>query len=235
MTFLHNVLLLLALVWPSIMTWLYFVVFAGMRWMAAVYGVGKLTQFALPVVYWWLVGRRPDWRQLLSTRLLVPAVGFGVFVAVAVGAVYPYLSAQESLVERIRQQAVPRLAALQLATPAGYFSLVVFYSLVHSLLEEYYWRWFVYAELRRRLVVPAAIGLASAAFAAHHVIVLWVYFQSIGPTAFFSACVMVGGAVWCWFYERSGGSLLGIWLSHLIVDAAILTAGWFWVAPVLAD
>ncbi len=226
-------LVAVAIVWPSVVTWLYFVVFAGQSWMATVYGIGKLTQFSLPIVYCWLAGERPRWRELFSTALLLPALAFGVLVVIGIGAVYPYLSAQEGLVERIRAQAIPRLTALGLDSHAGYFALVVFYSLVHSLLEEYYWRWFVYGQLRSRLPIVVALPLASAAFGAHHVIVLWVYFQATGPTVFFSLCVMVGGAVWCWLYERSR-SLLGIWLSHLLVDAGILVAGWFWIAPHLS-
>ena len=41
----------------------------------------------------------------------------------------------------------------------------------------------------------------------------------------FSLAIAVGGAVWCWLYERTG-SLLGPWLSHLIIDAAIFVVAW---------
>jgi membrane protease YdiL (CAAX protease family) len=37
--------------------------------------------------------------------------------------------------------------------------------------------------------------------------------------------VAVGGAVWARLYDRSG-SLLGPWLSHLLVDAAIFFVGY---------
>jgi membrane protease YdiL (CAAX protease family) len=40
-----------------------------------------------------------------------------------------------------------------------------------------------------------------------------------------SASVAVGGALWAWLYRRSG-SLLGPWLSHMLVDAALMAAGW---------
>ena len=41
-----------------------------------------------------------------------------------------------------------KLTALGLQSPAAFIVLGVFYALVHSLLEEYYWRWFVFARLR---------------------------------------------------------------------------------------
>ena len=40
------------------------------------------------------------------------------------------------------------------------------------LLEEYYWRWFLFGGLRRSMPVAAAVVLSSLAFTAHHVILL---------------------------------------------------------------
>jgi uncharacterized protein len=96
----------------------------------------------------------------------------------------------------------------------------------HSLLEEYYWRWFLFGGLRRFMPVAAAVVLSSLAFAAHHVILLAVFFggQAL-PTILFSVCVAVGGAAWAWIYQRSG-SLLGPWLSHLMIDAGIFVVGY---------
>jgi hypothetical protein len=37
--------------------------------------------------------------------------------------------------------------------------------------------------------------------------------------------VAIGGAVWALVYQQSK-SLLGPWLSHLFVDAAIFAIGW---------
>ena len=39
-----------------------------------------------------------------------------------------------------------------------------------------------------------------------------------------SAAVAIGGAFWAWLYERSG-SLVGPWMSHLLVDAGIFLVG----------
>ena len=71
-----------------------------------------------------------------------------------------------------------------------------------------------------------AILLSSVAFVGHHIIILAAYFGWTSPaTVLFSACVGVGGAAWAWLYSRSG-SLLGPWLSHLLVDAAIFIIGY---------
>ena len=71
---------------------------------------------------------------------------------------------------------------------------------------------------------------------AHHVIVLAVLFPGIWQ--FFtlalplSLCVGVGGAVWCWLYQRTG-SLYAPWISHMLIDAAIMFIGYDMVADKL--
>src|SRR5262249_11228268 len=102
----------------------------------------------------------------------------------------------------------------------------LFYSLVHSLLEEYYWRWFVYGRMRRYVSLAPAIVISSLGFMAHHVIVLATYFGwANGWTWLFAVATAVGGAFWAWLYERSG-SIYGPWISHLLMDAAIFGIGY---------
>ena len=82
--------------------------------------------------------------------------------------------------------------------------------------------------LRRAAAIHAggaAVVLSSLAFTAHHVILLSIYFGASWATILFSLCVAVGGAAWAWIYHRSG-SLLGPWLSHLLIDAGIFVVGY---------
>ncbi len=119
-----------------------------------------------------------------------------------------------------------KVVDLGIATFSRYLTVSVFYSLLHSALEEYYWRWFVYGQLRKFLHVRPAIWLAAVAFMAHHLILVGFYTGWGWPAGLpFALAVAIGGAYWAWLYERSG-SLLGPWLSHLLVDVAIFTAGW---------
>jgi uncharacterized protein len=120
-----------------------------------------------------------------------------------------------------------KLALFHAATPARYLLLAVFLSVIHSFLEEYYWRWFVYGQLRKSVPLGPALALSSLAFMGHHVIILAVYFPGrfFSLAVPFSFCIAIGGAVWAWIYEREG-NLLAPWLSHLIVDAAIFTLGY---------
>lgn len=219
------VLVLLALCLPSVITWLYFVTFAGSTLMGAVYTTGKVVQFCLPLV-WFLGPGRPELtRALLRPRGVIPGAAFGIAVAVGMALLYAALRSTP-LFDDVREQALLRLQSFGLDSPAGFVALAVFYSLAHSFLEEYYWRWFVYGGLRRYLNLPLAVTIGSLGFAAHHVIVLVVYFRDqIWFALLCSAGVAVGGAVWSVLFERSR-SLVGIWVSHLVVDAAIMAIGW---------
>jgi len=107
-----------------------------------------------------------------------------------------------------------------------YVLLAAFYSLFHSLLEEYYWRWFVFRQLRGLTPLWPAIIVSSLGFMSHHVIVLLVFFQGAPLLAWLlSAAVAVGGAFWAWLYNRTD-SLFGPWLSHLLIDAGIFWIGY---------
>jgi membrane protease YdiL (CAAX protease family) len=126
-----------------------------------------------------------------------------------------------------------KIAGFGIDSVAQYVALGVFYSLAHSFLEEYYWRWFVFGQLRRLTPLWIAILVSAAGFMAHHVLVLSMFFGWwTVPTLLLSATVAIGGAFWAWLYDRSH-SLLGPWLSHLIVDAGIFFVGYQLVRGVL--
>jgi membrane protease YdiL (CAAX protease family) len=68
--------------------------------------------------------------------------------------------------------------------------------------------------------------MSALAFAAHHVIVLYVYFPGRLWTATvpFAFAVAVGGAIWAWLYDRHQ-SLAGPWIAHALTDVAIMAVG----------
>lgn len=223
-----RVIVLIALVLPTAITWLYFIALqsAPAHWQQGAYGVGKTLQFALPVV--WVLGiqRRFD-RLAIPPRwaLLVGAL-FGLAVAGVMAASYFGWLARSEVFAVPQQTVRTKIVSFGIHSPLTYLALAVFYSAVHSLLEEYYWRWFVFGQLRQQTTPPLAIAISSFGFAAHHVLVLALYFGWTSPlTWFFALCVAIGGAVWAWLY-RAAGSLAPTWLSHAIVDAAIFAIGY---------
>jgi membrane protease YdiL (CAAX protease family) len=246
----ERIVILAGVVFPSLLTWLYFVALQeqprGLQ--QAVYAVGKSMQFALPLVLLFLLKRSawpsdPAGDGLSTTtarsrcRGIVEGLAFGaiVFVLMVAGyhchlelviAGHHYWIAPAVSLAPAAEAIRTKVAAFGVDSPAKFIVLGLFYSVIHSFLEEYYWRWFVFGRLRDWLAPGAAICLSSIAFAAHHVIVLAHYFGwTAWPTWLFALAVAVGGAVWAWTYHRSR-SLLGPWLSHLLIDAAIFTIGY---------
>ncbi len=159
-------------------------------------------------------------------RGLFLGVGFGLVVVLLMLAIYHGLLRDSSLIEVARPQMLARVQGLGINSWWKYVALGFFYSLVHSFLEEYYFRWFVFGQLRELATFTAAMVISSLAFMAHHVIVLSQFFGWWSFAAlFFSASIAIGGAAWAWLYSRSG-SLAGPWISHLLVDAGIFLIGY---------
>jgi len=229
-----------AMAFPTIMTWLYFVVLARPisltpiegrsstnNWAQAAYAAGKAIQFSFPLLYLALVEptslqpRRPHFKGI--------GLGIGFGLLVGVGMVGLYSIGLENWLAATGAATMIRLKIEEFnaASPGRYAALASFLAVAHSLLEEYYWRWFVFGRLRRLVSIPAAIALSSLAFMANHVIVLSRFF----PNDFWSAavplalCIAIGGAFWAWLYDRSG-SVYAPWISHLLVDAAIMAVGY---------
>jgi membrane protease YdiL (CAAX protease family) len=121
----------------------------------------------------------------------------------------------------------PTLAAREKMSDMGldsrpiFLTLALFYSLCHSGLEEYYWRWFVFRHFASRATLATAVVVSSLGFMAHHILVLARYFGWGSPLTYgFSLCVAIGGIIWAVLYHRFG-TLAGPWLGHALVDAAI--------------
>jgi len=218
---------LFALVFPSIVTWAYFfqAATAEQGVQQAVMAAVKILQFTFPAAWALLVLRdRIEWRRP-SLRGVATGLLFGLAVAVAGWLVFRYVLTGSPMFVAASEQIRAKVASFGIDSVTKYVALGVFYSLAHSFLEEYYWRWFVFGQLRRLVPLWPAIVVSSLGFMAHHVLVLSLFFGWwTWPTLLFSASVAVGGAFWAWLYDRTG-SLLGPWLSHLVVDAGIFLIG----------
>ena len=218
-------LLLMALTFPTALTWVYFG--QGGEMAKTAYSVGKVIQFSLPVL-WWAIADRSRFRLAKpSSRGLLPAALFGIAVALGAFALYFGWLKQQPLMESLATQARIKTGAFGITSPLLFLLFALFLSLIHALLEEYYWRAFVFAELRRLTLRSFAVAISSLGFMAHHVIVLAVYFPGRFWTTAAPLCLAVaaGGAVWAVFYDRYRSILPG-WLSHAIVDATLMIIGY---------
>ena len=221
--------LLFALFFPTVLTWAYFIALANSPpWLQKeTYGIGKFIQFAFPLVFVLLIRKERLKFRGIETGGLVLAIGFGLLVAGATLALYYFwLKPAGFFAGTVTDEIKNKLKGFGVTSLAAYAVLAIFYSLVHSLLEEYYWRWFVFGRLKNLTPLSVAVAISSVGFAAHHVLVLAKYFGWDSPaTWLFSVGVAIGGGVWAVVYHRTK-SLLGPWLSHLLVDGAIFLIGY---------
>jgi membrane protease YdiL (CAAX protease family) len=210
---------------PAAVTGIYALGLHGHKaiWQSLVYSGGKTLQFAVPVLVWIRWSRRRGdglgWPGLAPS--LAAGVVFGVLVAAAMQWLYWHLLAPSGWMSGPEQRIAARLQRFGLASPLLFWMFGLFVCLVHSAMEEVYWRWFVFGALRRRCSPLAAGAVSSLGFALHHVIVLAIYFGFTSPLCWwFSAAVMAGGMVWSWIYHHTD-NLWGSWCSHCIVDLSI--------------
>lgn len=215
----------LVLVFPTVATLLYFVVLSGHSAMGVVFGGAKVLQFSFPLAWVLLVQRRRIRPVKFSGRGVATGLAIGA-AGVVIGLVVYYGLKDAYLAGRAASLVGEKVAAMNLASPASYLAFAVFLALPHSLLEEYYWRWFAFGELARVTPRGVAIAVSSLAFMAHHVILIIEFLP--GPAwliGLASLAIAGAGAFWAWLYQRSG-SLVGPWLSHLLLDCGVMFIGY---------
>ena len=231
----------IALVFPSVLTWIYFVALKSYEpWLQqTAYSIGKAIQFTAPIVFVWL------WkRDFLKTSPLLPkpwnwnrwdviGLAFGAIVVAAMIGLYYGFFAGTQIAEVLIEKANQKTVGIGIDTSLKFLGLGVFYALCHSFMEEYYWRWFVYGRLKNYIAPLGANVISSLGFMAHHVILLAVFFEgNFGLALLLASGVGIGGAFWAWLYDRSG-DLRSPWLSHLIVDAGIFSLGFLLIREFL--
>lgn len=223
---LDSLALLAALLFPTVATLGYMVTLTGHPLAGAAYAASKVVQFAFPVL--WIVGfyRRPIRLSAPRGRDVLKGLVLGaVVLAGTLALYYGYLAGSPVLAGAPRAVA-QKLIDFGVDSGLEFVLLAAFISLLHSLAEEYYWRWFVFGQMRFHMPVWAALFISSLGFMAHHVLVVATFLGGYGfYTWFFSFCVAVGGGLWAWLYQRTG-SLYGPWASHFLVDVGLMWIGY---------
>lgn len=230
--------LLFACLFPTFATWLYFIQLSGTGWAMHAYAVTKVIQFAFPAI--WVFGReglRPPLprsgkgRPQVGVRGLLFSLLSGLSIVAVLLLSWRAVLAASPAFERAPAAVAEKVASFGIDSAAKFLLLAAFYSVIHSFLEEYYWRWFVFGRLRRRLPFAAAAVVSALAFTSHHVLVVGHFLGSFGVLTFaVSLVVTAAGLLWAWLYHRTG-HLGGPWLSHALADAGLMWIGYqMWTA-----
>lgn len=215
-----------ALALPTVATMAYFILLSGHPTTRFVYAASKVVQFTFPLAWVVLVQRRkiavpkPSWAGLGAGAAL------GLAVVLAMFALYYGYLRTSPVFAGAPEAMAHQMTDFGISSLGGFLVLAGFISFIHSLAEEYYWRWFVFGQLQESTPLAAAIAISSLGFMSHHVLVVGKFLTGYGPyTWFFSLCVGIGGALWAWLYHRTG-TLYGPWLSHFLVDAGLMWIGY---------
>lgn len=226
---LRTALLWVAALYPTLAAWLYFVALADHPQMRLAYGAAKVLQALLPLAGWYLLGMA---RRHAAGGAPAGAPTAGALTGLLLGggvlAAWASPLARWEALGPVPERVWARLVALGADTPLRFVALALFLSVLHSWFEEYYWRWFLFGQLERRMPGWRAMALSSLAFASHHWIVLDSFLAGAHrwtATLPLTLLVAAAGAVWAWLYRRYRG-LFAPWLSHLLVDAALMAVGY---------
>jgi membrane protease YdiL (CAAX protease family) len=243
-------LLPIAIALPTLITWVYFELLHGAnpRFQQLAYGLGKTVQFALPLWAAWrgwlaerdlaaepgagaktrLWGWGGGWERLIPRKSgLLLGAAFGIGVCVLLVLTFQFLIAGTSLEQTLRETAREKILSMGIESGLLFLAVGVFYAAIHSLLEEYYWRWFVFGRGEKIWGCTPALVISSLGFMAHHVLLLG-HFLGYGDwrTYLLSLAIAIGGAFWAWLFRRTG-NLTASWFSHAVVDAGIFGFGYW--------
>lgn len=223
----HNSKICLALVpaiiVPFIASLFYFILFTGSELSQATYVGAKFFILLWPVFSLWIINGKTFPKVEIKTLIHVNAIPVGILSGIMISIIMfglmgtPLGGMVLESSERIRMK-TEGLGVLE-----HYWAFAIFLCLFHSLLEEYYWRWFIYGNLRRLIRPFNAHLVAGAAFAAHHIVIASQFFPN--PWGFIlGGLVGIGGIIWSIMYEKQG-TLAGAWTSHLMADLTIMVIG----------
>lgn len=225
--------LVLGLVLPTLITWVYFVFLADAppSQQQAAFGLGKGMQFLLLafVLYGWMGGEIKRslgrWSRIHSRDWIAGLVS-GLLIGGGIFAIYLWLMLPLGVMESVREVAKAKLSAYGGDSVVGLAAIGLFYALFHSGFEELYWRGFIYRGFSRRMADHWALIASSLGFMAHHVLVLGKFFGYGSVWTYVcSAGVAVGGIIWGAMFRKTD-SLWPTWLSHGLVDASLFLIGY---------
>jgi uncharacterized protein len=210
-----------ALFFQVIGAFLYFILFKDESFSQIIYFATKIMIVGWPLLWFWHV--RSKFLPLFGGNLkksLVAGVVSGLGIVAIVAVAYFLMSGFLSQFAGNFISAAEGLDFLE-----HYILFSFFLSVIHSFIEEYYWRWFVLNGLLQKFGRATSVIIASLAFASHHLIVV-MQFVPLYLALIATFFVFVIGMFWSELYLRTK-NIAGSWLSHFFADAIIMTIGYF--------
>ena len=108
-------------------------------------------------------------------------------------------------------------------TKENFLYVSLYISFVNSLLEEFFFRGFLFRNLKAQARPFTAYGISAVLFAAYHIAMMIGWF-GFGLNALILLGLAVGGLIFNRLNERLG-CIYGSWLTHMFANFAINTIG----------
>lgn len=108
-------------------------------------------------------------------------------------------------------------------TKDNFLYVSLYISFVNSLLEEFFFRGFLFRNLKKQSKPAVAYGISAVLFAAYHIAMMLGWF-GFGLNALVLVGLAVGGLIFNWLNEKLG-CIYGSWLTHMFANFAINTIG----------
>ena len=206
-------------------TWLAMVAYPDAGWAKASFAAAKVTLLLVPVLWLLHVERRRPRIPRWSNRGMVAAHVTGALIFVIIAAGYYAVGRHWIDAAAMRRQVTTN----GLGVPALFLLGALYWCTINSILEEYFWRWFIGERLRDVLPRTAAGSLAAAVgsallFTAHHVVAL-ATLVDVRTTIAASIGVFIGGLTWSLLYLRHR-NIYACWVSHVYADIIIFYLGY---------
>jgi len=191
--------------------------------------VTKIWILCYPLFFFSMIGlgglvRREDRRAVWPTWAVVIWTGLLTGVCISLIGCLMVITPVGDIVKANSHNLVEKAEGLGFASRGRFLLVAAFITVLHSAMEEYYWRWFIYGHLRQMVGHWPGHLIAAVAFTGHHLVLMSVLFP-LPLALFLSFLVGLGGLIWTLMYEWQG-TVLGCWLSHLVVDAFLMIVGY---------
>lgn len=207
------------LIWQFLGAFLYFVVFPNGAAAQGFYSGTKILMLVWPFV--WIFLGREFFKSFWETRLSSVLWGLGLGVLIF-GGIFGVFYLFENYFLQFAPLVLEKVKDFNLLE--YYITYAIFLSIVHSLFEEFYWRFFILKGLQLKFSPVWAMVISSLAFASHHFIVVMAFFP-LWISLIFTLAIFGAGMIWCFIYLRTK-SILGSWISHFFADVVIMYIGY---------
>lgn len=186
----------------------------------ALFAVAKFLMLIFPIV--WLIAidkQRPRIPRWSNTGMGMACIlGTIIFIAIWLG----YLLLGDRLIDPSLIQ--DHVSKSFLGTKLGFLAGALYWCTINSLLEEYWWRWWVFTRCEVLMPKLVAVVVSGFLFTVHHIIALSVFFD--WPLVILcSLGVFIGGTSWSWLYLKYR-NIYAAYICHVFPDIIIFAIGY---------